>query len=407
MRGSSGLYMIQTDVAVVGGGIVGLAMAYQFTQQFPGRRVVVLEKEAIVAAHQTGHNSGVMHSGIYYKPGSLKAINCRAGKQAMEAFCAAEGIPIEICGKVIVAIDENDLSALDRLFERGQANGVRCQMIDTVRLKELEPYAAGVRAIHVPETGIVDYRRVCQRFVERICERDGRVLTGARVTAMTHRPDCVILHSAAGDVAAKFVVTCAGLQCDRVTALSGQRLGSQIVPFRGEYFALKPSAQHLCRNLIYPVPDARFPFLGVHFTRLIRGGVECGPNAVLAFAREGYRKSDVNLTDLAETLTYRGFLRLAGKYWRMGLGELWRSFNKRAFVRALQRLVPAIQADDLDPIPAGVRAQLVARDGELVDDLVIREVERVINIGNTPSPAATASLNIAKFIVERLAGRLA
>jgi L-2-hydroxyglutarate oxidase len=381
-------------------------MAYQFTQQFPGRRVVVLEKEAIVAAHQTGHNSGVLHSGIYYKPGSLKAINCRAGKQAMEAFCAAEGIPIEICGKVIVAIDENDLSALDRLFERGQANGVLCQMIDAVRLKELEPYAAGVRAIHVPETGIVDYRRVCQRFVERICERDGRVLTGARVTAMTHRPDCVILHSAAGDVAAKFVVTCAGLQCDRVTAFSGQRLGSQIVPFRGEYFALKPTAQHLCRNLIYPVPDARFPFLGVHFTRLIRGGVECGPNAVLAFAREGYRKTDVNLTDLAETLTYRGFLRLAGKYWSMGVGEFWRSLNKRAFVRSLQRLVPAIQADDLDPIPAGVRAQLVARDGNLVDDWVIREDERVINIGNTPSPAATASLNIAKLIVERLAVRL-
>jgi L-2-hydroxyglutarate oxidase len=398
--------MIQTDVAIVGGGIVGLATAYQLTQQFPGRRVVVLEKEATVAAHQTGHNSGVLHSGIYYKPGTLKAINCRAGKQAMEAFCASEDIPFEVCGKVIVAIDENDLPALDLLFERGQANGVRCQVIGAERLKELEPYAAGVRAIHVPETGILDYRQVCERFVQRICERAGRVLTGARVTGMTSRPDGVTVHSAATDVAAQFVVTCAGLQCDRVTAMSGQRLGSQIVPFRGEYFALKPSARHLCRNLIYPVPDARFPFLGVHFTQLIRGGVECGPNAVLAFAREGYRKTDVNLTDLAETVIYPGFLRLARKYWRMGLGELWRSLNKRAFVRALRRLVPAIRAEDLDPIPAGVRAQLVARDGNLVDEWVICEDERVINIGNTPSPAATASLNIGKLIVERLATRL-
>jgi L-2-hydroxyglutarate oxidase len=402
----AGSYMIQTDVAVVGGGIVGLAAAYQLTQRFPGRRVVVLEKEATVAAHQTGHNSGVLHSGIYYKPSSLKAINCRAGKQAMEAFCAAEGVPFENCGKVIVAIDDNDLPALDRLFERGQANGVTCEMIGPERLKDLEPHAAGVRAIHVPETGIVDYRRVCERFVERISERDGRVLTGARVTGMTHRPDSVVVHSATGDVAARFVVTCAGLQCDRVTAMSGQRLGSQIVPFRGEYFALKPSAHHLCRNLIYPVPDARFPFLGVHFTRLIRGGVECGPNAVLAFAREGYRKTDVNLTDLAETVTYRGFLRLAGKYWQMGLGELWRSISKRAFVRALQRLVPEIRADDLEPIPAGVRAQLIARDGSLVDEWVIRDDGRVINIGNTPSPAATASLNIGKMIVERLAERM-
>jgi L-2-hydroxyglutarate oxidase len=398
--------MIQTDVAVVGGGIVGLATAYQLTRQFPGRRVVVLEKEATIAAHQTGHNSGVLHSGIYYKPGTLKAINCRAGKQAMEAFCAAEGIPFEICGKVIVAIDETELPVLDQLFERGQANGVRCQVIGTARLKELEPYAVGVRAIHVPETGIVDYRRVCERLVQRTCERDGRVLTSARVTRMTHRPDGVVVQSAAGEVAAKFVITCAGLQCDRVTAMSGQQLGSQIVPFRGEYFALKPSAHHLCRNLIYPVPDARFPFLGVHFTRLIRGGVECGPNAVLAFAREGYRKTDVNLRDLAETVTYPGFIRLARKYWRMGMGELWRSFSRRAFVRALQRLVPAIRAEDLDPIPAGIRAQLVARDGNLVDEWVIREDERVINIGNTPSPAATASLNIGKLIVERLATKL-
>jgi (S)-2-hydroxyglutarate dehydrogenase len=398
--------MMQADVAVVGGGIVGLAIAYQITQQFPGRRVVLLEKEATLAAHQTGHNSGVLHSGIYYKPGSLRAINCRAGKQAMEAFCAAEGIPFEICGKVIVALDDTELPALDRLMERGQANGVQCTMIDAARLRELEPHAAGVKAIHVAETGIVDYRQVCERLAQRVREREGQVLTGARVRGMTPQPSGVVVHSAAGDVTARCVVTCAGLHCDRVTAMSGQKLDAKIVPFRGEYYALKPSAHHLCRNLIYPVADPKFPFLGVHFTRMIRGGVECGPNAVLAFAREGYRKTDINIADLAETLTYPGFLKMAFRHWRMGMGELWRSYSKRAFVRALQRLLPAIRSEDLEAIPAGVRAQLVARDGSMVDDIVIRENERVLNIGNTPSPAATASLNISKLIVERLAARL-
>jgi len=397
--------MRQVDVAVVGGGIVGLAAAYQFTRQFPERRVVVLEKEEAVASHQTGHNSGVLHSGIYYKPGSLKAINCRAGKQAMESFCTTEGIPFETCGKVIVAANETELPALDRLFERGQANGVHCAMIGVERLRELEPEAAGVRAIHVAETGIVNYRQVCDRFVLRIRERDGQVLTRARVTGLSQKSSGVIVHGTVGDVEARYVVTCAGLHCDHVTALSRQTLDAKIVPFRGEYFALKPAARRLCRNLIYPVPDPKFPFLGVHFTRMICGGVECGPNAVLAFAREGYRKSDVNIADLAETLTYSGFLKMARKHWRMGLGEVWRSFNKKAFVRALQRLVPNIRADDLSSIPAGVRAQLVARDGSLVDEWVIRENTRVINIGNTPSPAATASLNIGKLIVERLGAR--
>jgi len=398
--------MMQADVAVIGGGIVGLATAYQVTQQFRGRRVVVLEKEANVAAHQTGHNSGVLHSGIYYKPGSLKAINCRAGKKAMETFCATEAIPFEICGKVIVALNDSEMPALDRLFERGRANGVQCTMIGPEQLRELEPHAAGVKAIHVAETGIVDYRQVCERLVERVREREGQVLTNARVTGMTQQPESVVIHSTAGDVTAKCVVTCAGLYCDRVTAMSGQTLDAKIVPFRGEYYALKPAAHPLCRNLIYPVPDPRFPFLGVHFTRMIRGGVECGPNAVLAFAREGYRRTDVNLADLAETLTYPGFLKMAFRHWRMGMGELWRSYNKQAFVRALQRLLPAIRAEDLEAIPAGVRAQLVVRDGSLVDDVVIRENERVLNVGNTPSPAATASLNISKLIVERLAARL-
>jgi L-2-hydroxyglutarate oxidase len=399
--------MIQADVAVVGGGIVGLATAYQVTQRFPGRRVVVLEKEAELAAHQTGHNSGVLHSGIYYKPGSLKAINCRAGKQAMEAFCAAEAIPYEICGKVIVAVAESELPILEGIFERGRANGVACEIIGPERLKELEPHAAGIRAIHVREAGIVNYRQVCARLAQRVRECGGQVINRARVTSLSAQTAGVVVHSTAGAVETLYVVTCAGLHCDRVTAMSGQTLDAKVVPFRGEYFALAPEAGHLCRNLIYPVPDPNFPFLGVHFTRLIGGGVECGPNAVLAFAREGYRKTDINIPDLAETLTYPGFLRLAAKHWRMGLGELWRSWNKRAFVRALERLVPEIREQHLQPIPAGVRAQLVSEDGHIVDDFLIRESERIINVGNAPSPAATASLHIGKLIVDRLAARFA
>lgn len=399
--------MKQADVAIIGGGIVGLATAYQLTQQFPHKSAVVLEKEAELAQHQTGHNSGVLHSGIYYKPGSLKAINCREGKKAMEAFCAAEGIAYDICGKVIVAIDEADLPALERIYERGQANGVSCAIIDRARLTEIEPHAAGIGAIHVPEAGIVNYRQVCQRMAERIRERGGEIRTGARVTAMEQRVGGVVVRTSAGDLEARQVVNCAGLHCDRVTALSGQKSEVKIIPFRGEYFALKPAASHLCRNLIYPVPDPSFPFLGVHFTRMIDGGVECGPNAVLAMAREGYRKTDVNLADLAETLSYPGFVKLAARYWKTGLGEMWRSASKAAFVRALQRLVPAIRAEDLEPAPAGVRAQAVAPDGTMVDDFLIQEAERVINVNNAPSPAATASLNIGRLIVERLAPRLA
>jgi L-2-hydroxyglutarate oxidase len=396
----------QADVAIVGGGIIGLATAYQFTQQFPGKPVVVLEKEAELAHHQTGHNSGVLHSGIYYRPGSLKAINCRAGKKAMEEFCRTEGIAYEICGKVIVAVDDTELPALERIYERGQANGVNCAIIEKERLAELEPHAAGVRAIHVPEAGIVNYRQVCERLAARVRERAGEVLTSARVTAMKNNGTSLVLSTAQGDIQAKQVVNCAGLQCDRVTALSGAKPAAKIVPFRGEYYALKPEAYHLCKNLIYPVPDPNFPFLGVHFTRMIDGSVECGPNAVLAFAREGYKKSDINLADLAESLTYPGFLKLAAKYWKTGLGEIWRSFNKKAFVKALQRLVPEIRTDLLVPGPAGVRAQAVARDGSPVDDFLIQETDRVVNVGNAPSPGATASLNIGKLIVERLAPRL-
>jgi L-2-hydroxyglutarate oxidase len=399
--------MISTDVAIIGGGIVGLATAYQLTRELPGRRVVVLEKEADLAQHQTGHNSGVLHSGIYYKPGSLKAINCRHGKKLMEEFCAAEGIAYEICGKVIVALDDSELPAMQRIFERGQANGVICEVIGRERLTELEPHTAGIQAIHVPEAGIVNYKQVCQRLAERVRERDGQVLTSARVTKIDRSADKVVLTTAAGEVEAKQVVNCVGLYCDRVTAMSGQEPDAKIIPFRGEYFELKPEATHLCKNLIYPVPDPNFPFLGVHFTRMIEGGVECGPNAVLAFAREGYRKTDFNLADMAETLSYPGFLKLAARYWKTGLGEMWRSASKAAFVKALQRLVPEIRAEHLEAAPAGIRAQAVAPDGSMVDDFLIQEADRVINVNNAPSPAATASLNIGKAIVERLVPRLA
>jgi (S)-2-hydroxyglutarate dehydrogenase len=395
----------EVDVVIVGGGIVGLATAYRLTERHPARRLVVLEKEPAIAHHQTGHNSGVLHSGIYYRPGSLKAKNCRLGKRAIEEFCSAEGIPFEITGKVIVAVSADELGRLDQIIERGRANGVRCELIGPERLRELEPHAAGLKAIHVPEAGIIDFKKVCERLAARVVERGGQIKTRAKVTEFTTLGDTLVVHSTAGEFQTKNVVNCAGLQCDRVTRLSGASPSVKIVPFRGEYWALRPEANHLCRNLIYPVPDPSFPFLGVHFTRMIDGGVECGPNAVLAFAREGYTLGRIDLGDLLESLTYPGFVRLAARYWRVGMGELFRSISKRAFVRALERLVPEIRSEHLDPAPAGVRAQAIAPDGAMVDDFLISETERVINVENAPSPAATASLNIGNLIVDRLQAR--
>jgi (S)-2-hydroxyglutarate dehydrogenase len=393
------------DLIVIGGGIVGLATAHRYLERFPGRTVRILDKEPKLAAHQTGRNSGVLHSGIYYKPGSLKAVNCREGKRAMEEFCRAEGVPFELCGKVIVATDEAELPRLADIFARGQANSVRCEQIGPERLRELEPHAAGLAAIHVPEAGIVDYSQVCDKLAARIRGAGGEITLGARVTGFRSTAEATVVESSAGEFAARQVVNCAGLHSDRVAKLSGRRPPVRIIPFRGEYFKLRPEAEHLCRTMIYPVPDPAFPFLGVHFTRMIGGGVECGPNAVLAFSREGYRKLQLNLRDLAGSLTYPGFLRLAVKYWRVGAGEMWRSVSKRAFVRALARLAPEIRPEHLDPAPAGVRAQALARDGSMVDDFLIEESDRVVNVLNAPSPAATSSLRIGNLIVDRLAER--
>lgn len=398
--------MTHARVAIVGGGIVGLATAWQLALRYPHACPIVLEKEAAVGEHQTGHNSGVLHSGIYYKPGSLRAMNCRAGKRAMEEFCAEHGIPYEICGKVIVAVNDSELPQLERIFDRGQQNGVRCEIVSRQRLKELEPHTAGVKAIHVPEAGIVNFRAVCHKLADLVTARGGEVHCSARVLNVRYSGPGIVVETAAGPFAADYLVTCAGLQSDRVAKLTGQSPEAQIVPFRGEYFELKPDAQYLCRNLIYPVPDPNFPFLGVHFTRMIEGGIECGPNAVLAFAREGYRKTDFNLNDLRETLAFPGFRKLAARYWRVGAGEIWRSWSKAAFVRALQHLVPEIRGEQLVPARAGVRAMAIAPDGSMVDDFVIQANGRVVNVLNAPSPAATSSLNIGKLVVEKLAERL-
>lgn len=396
--------MKSCDVAIVGAGIVGLATAWQLMQRFPRARIIVLEKAAEVAAHQSGHNSGVMHSGIYYKPGSLKAENCRLGKLAMEEFCTRQNIPFELCGKVIVAVDSSELPRLQNIYERGQANGVDCRLIGSEELKELEPHARGVAAIHVARAGIVDYAQVCRRLAELLQAAGHELLLKTDVRQIDRDGARIRMGTSSEPVECRFLITCGGLWADRLIRLSGERPVAPIVPFRGEFFELKPQAYSLCRNLIYPVPDPAYPFLGVHFTRTIAGKVECGPNAVLAFARNGYQKTDLNLHDLLGTLGYVGFQRMVLRNWKTGLGELWRSWNKAAFVRALQRLVPEIQASDLVPAPSGVRAQALGADGTLVDDFVIQRTDNMVHVGNAPSPAATASLQIGRHIADQLNG---
>ena len=395
------------DVAVIGGGIVGLATAYQLTRRHPSKKVVVLEKEDRVAAHQTGRNSGVIHSGVYYRPGSLRAENCREGKRALVDFCEREGVAYDMCGKVIVAVTDDERPRLHEIYARGQQNRVACELIGPERLRELEPHAAGVEAIYVPEAGIVDFTGVCERLAALLRAGGHEIVFNARVRALDARRDGVVLETTVGAFEAHYAVNCAGLYSDRVAKMSGQDPEVQIVPFRGEYYELKPHARHLCRNLIYPVPDPAFPFLGVHFTRMVAGGVECGPNAVFAFAREGYAFGDVDAGELAEALAYPGFRRLAKRHWRTGLFELWRSLSKRAFVRTLQRLVPEVTTADLVPAPSGVRAQAVTPEGRLHDDFLVKETARVVNVCNAASPAATAALNVGDFVAGRLAVRFA
>ena len=396
---------MQTEICIIGGGIVGLATAYQLSQNFPDKKVVIVEKENSLAKHQTGHNSGVLHSGIYYKPGSLKAINCRMGKQAMEAFCEEQEIEHELCGKVIVALNEEEIPRMEKIYQRGQENGVNCEIIPRERLLEIEPHAAGVQAIHVPECGIVNYKQVCLRLGEIIQEKNGQLLLGGGVTKIESSIDEIVVHTPSDSIQTTYLINCAGLHSDRITELGGEQSPAKIIPFKGEYFELTDDSKHLCKNLIYPVPDPEFPFLGVHFTRMIDNSVECGPNAVLAFGREAYGKFDLNVKDLLESIFYPGFQKMAMKHWKMGWGEMWRSYNKGAFVKALQRLIPEIEAKHLHSVPAGIRAQAVSPDGAMVDDFLIQENNRIINVCNAPSPAATASLNIGATIAKNLSSR--
>jgi L-2-hydroxyglutarate oxidase LhgO len=394
--------MSRSDLIVIGGGIVGLATAWQILRKRPSTRLILLEKELRLAAHQSGRNSGVIHSGIYYRPGSLRAENCRAGKAALEGFCRQYSIPWKRTGKIIVATNREQLAPLQNIFERGQANGIDCKLIDRSRVLELEPHCAGIKAVHVPEAGIVDYPAVCRQLASLIEEGGGEIKLGTQVTGLKQELDRVSVSTNASEMRSTRVVNCTGLHSDRVARLSGQPFRERVLPFRGEYFVLKPEAESLCRALIYPVPDPRFPFLGVHFTRRIHGGVECGPNAVPALAREGYRWTTINLRDLSEFMTYPGALRMGLRYWKTGMGEIWRSFSKEAFVKALQQLVPDILAEHLEVAPSGVRAQALGLDGRLLDDFLILKHGRVLNVCNAPSPAATASLTIGQRIADEL-----
>jgi L-2-hydroxyglutarate oxidase len=387
------------DVIVIGGGIVGLSTAMHLLRAFPRLRVAVLEKEAQIASHQTGHNSGVIHSGIYYKPGSLKAKLCVEGAAAMVRFCREHGVPHEVCGKVIVATREEELPALRELIDRGQVNGLKdLRLLSREELRDIEPHCGGLAAIHVPSTGITDYAMVSREYARQIANSGGKVSISTQVKGFARDNGTLVIETNSGEFHTRYVINCAGLQSDRVARMAGQNPDLMIVPFRGEYYDLVPAKYSLVRNLIYPVPDPRFPFLGVHFTRRIHGSVDAGPNAVLALRREGYRRTDFDMADAMETITFPGFRTMAAKYWRHGAGEFYRSFHKAAFVKALQRLIPEIHSDDLIEGGSGVRAQALRRDGTLVDDFQFVFAENMLHVYNVPSPAATASLVIGREI---------
>ncbi len=389
------------DIAIIGGGIIGLATAMRLAQEFPRYRVAVLEKEAEVAQHQTGHNSGVIHAGIYYAPGSQKANFCSTGGTLLREFCDERGIEYEMCGKLIVAIDDSEVPRLEELFRRGTANGAQgLEMVGQERLRELEPHAAGVKAIFSPNTGIIDYTKVARAYAIEMRENGADLLTNTMVRGIAVRDGTHYLLTSRGEISAKRVINCAGLHADSVARMMGVGIGVRIIPFRGEYFSIRPERAHLVRGLIYPVPDPSLPFLGVHFTKRIGGSVEAGPNAVLALAREGYRKTRFSLGDTLGNLTYPGFWKMSMAFWKTGIQEQYRSLVKTKFVRSLQTLVPEVQLGDLYEPGAGVRAQAVDRQGKLLQDFSIAETENAIHVLNAPSPGATSSLSISRYIVE-------
>src|SRR3989338_901242 len=394
---------MRLDYAIIGGGIVGLSTAFRFQTQYPHLRGIVIEKKNELAKHQTGHNSGVIHSGIYYKPGSLKAKNCITGYNELLAFCRDYGIPFERCGKIIVATEQSELPRLDNLFERGLQNGLtEIKKISGEEIRGYEPHARGVEAIVVPYTGIVDFKRVALKYAELFQNAGGTIALGEKVVGLREKTEIIEIETSRGVHSAKVVLNCAGLHSDAIASLSGAPVETRIIPFRGEYYEIKKERQYLVKNLIYPVPDPSFPFLGVHFTRRITGGIEAGPNAVLALRREGYKKTDLHLKDLFDIISWPGFRKIVWRYWRTGLGEYYRSFSKAAFSRALQKLVPEITEDDLIPGGSGVRAQACDKAGNLLDDFYIINQGRMIHLCNAPSPGATASLALG----EELAGRL-
>lgn len=394
------------DIIVIGAGIVGLATAFQSLKKNPKLKILILEKEAGPALHQTGNNSGVIHSGLYYKPGSLKAKNCIKGYHLLIDFCEKYEIPFEKCGKVVVATKKEQIPLLENLEQRGKENGLDGLIkLDADGIKEYEPHVTGVKGIFVPQTGIVDYTLVAEKLAELIQEYNAVIRYNSKVVDIKINNEGSDVITSDGTIHAKLVVNCAGLYSDKVAQYTHQKLGVKIIPFRGEYYKLSKEKEYLVKNLIYPVPDPNFPFLGVHFTRMAKGGVEAGPNAVLAFKREGYKKSDINLPELAESLMWPGFQKVARKYWRTGMGEFYRSFSKSAFTKALQELIPEVQENDLVPGGAGVRAQACDKNGGLIDDFLILENDHAVNVCNAPSPAATSSLSIGDTVSDLITKR--
>ncbi len=399
---------MKTDVLIIGGGIVGLSTAHQLLKLNNNISVTILEKENGVAKHQTGNNSGVIHSGIYYKPGSLKAQNCLRGYDMLIDFCKAENIKYELCGKVVVAIKPEEIAGLEALYQRGIQNGLSgLRFLNKDEIKQYEPNCTGIKGVFVPQTGIVDYKQIAVKLAENINNNpNGNIVLNSKINAIVGNEHGAVVHTDDQRYEANLVINCAGLYCDKVAAMAGEKLNMKIIPFRGEYYSIKPEKAHLVKNLIYPVPDPNFPFLGVHFTRRISGEIEAGPNAVFAFQREGYKKTDFKWSEFWESISFAGFRKVASKYWKTGLGEYHRSYFKPAFVKALQQLVPAIQEDDLVPAGAGVRAQACDKDGGLIDDFYIQESTSFIHVLNAPSPAATSSLSIGLEVAERAMKKL-